>query len=131
LKKLFLALLVSCASTSVDIISPNGEVIHAYGNVTIASTPDERAQGLVGHAPLDDDEAMVLAYPNVDQACITNADVDFPITAIFVAANETIVAVESLDAHDARIPCHDAVLDVIEVDASGASVASDASKVTF
>lgn len=92
-------------------------------------TPDERARGLVGHAPLGPDEAMLLDYPVVDQACITNAEVDFPITAIFVAASGDIVGVEPLAAHDARIPCHDGVLRVLETDAQGAALAAGAARV--
>lgn len=129
--KLALALVVlcGCASPEVDLATSNGAVVHAYTAVAFAATPDARARGLVGHAPLAPDEAMMLDYPVVDQACITNAEVDFPITAIFVDASGGIVGVEPLAAHDARIPCHDGVLRVLETDANGAALAASAEEV--
>lgn len=126
---LFALLLCSCASPEVDLVGGDGAVVHAYTNVAFADTSDARATGLVGHAPLGPDEAMMLDYPVVDQACITNAEVDFPITAVFVGASGGIVAVESLAAHDQRIPCHDAVLRVLETDADGAALAAAATEV--
>ena len=122
-------LLASCASPEVDLVAQGGAVVHAYTNVTFADDETARATGLVGHAPLAPDEAMMLDYPIVDQACITNEEVDFPIAAIFVDASGGIVAVESLDAHDARIPCHDGVLRVLETDAQGAALAASATEV--
>jgi len=124
-------LLAACGGSEVDLVGPDGAVVHAYTNVEYATTPDARAQGLVGHAALGPSDAMVLEYPVVDQACITNAQVDFAITAIFVDANGTIVAVDSLAAHDALIPCHDGVLDVVETDSSGATFATAATRVSF
>jgi uncharacterized membrane protein (UPF0127 family) len=121
--------LLGCGAPEVDLVGGSGDVVHAYTNVAFAETPDARQQGLVGHAPLGPDEAMMLDYPVVDQACITNAEVDFPITAIFVDGAGGIVAVEPLDAHDARIPCHDGVLRVLETDAHGASFAAGATEV--
>mgnify|MGYP001551094349 FL=1 len=120
--------LAGCASPEVDLTA-GGAIVHAYTNVAFAETPDARAQGLIGRAPLAPDEAMMLDYPVVDQACITNADVDFPISAIYIDSNGGIVAVESLAAHDARIPCHDGVLRVLETDASGAALARGATEV--
>ena len=127
----FAVILAGCASPEVDLASSDGAVVHAYTTVTFADTPDARAQGLVGHAPLGPNEAMLLDYPVVDQACITNADVDFPISAIFVDESGGIVGVESLSAHDTRIPCHDGVLRVLETDAQGASFAAGAARVLF
>ena len=120
--------LAGCASPEVDLTA-GGAIVHAYTNVAFAETPDARAQGLIGRAPLAPDEAMMLDYPVVDQACITNADVDFPISAIYIDSNGGIVAVESFAAHDARIPCHDGVLRVLETDASGAALARGATEV--
>jgi uncharacterized membrane protein (UPF0127 family) len=125
------AMLAACGGGEVDLVGPDGAVVHAYTNVEYATTPDTRAQGLVGHAALGPSDAMVLEYPVVDQACITNAQVDFAITAIFVDGSGKIVGVDSLAAHDANIPCHDGVLDVVETDASGATFAAAASSVTF
>ena len=125
------ALLAACSGGEVDLLGPDGAVVHAYTNVTYATTPDARAQGLVGHAALGPNDAMVLEYPVVDQACITNAQVDFAITAIFVDGSGEIVAVDSLAAHDTLVPCHDGVLDVVETDAAGATFATAASRVSF
>ena len=126
----FAVILCGCASPQVDLTA-GGATVHAYTNVSFAETPDARAQGLIGRAPLGPDEAMMLDYPVVDQACITNAEVDFPISAIYIDASGGIVAVESLAARDARIPCHDGVLRVLETDASGASLAQDATEVVI
>jgi len=123
--------LLACAcggSPEVDLVG-GGSVVHAYTNVAFAETPDAREQGLIGHAPLGPGDAMMLDYPVVDQACITNEEVDFPITAIFVDASGGIVGVEPLEAHDTRIPCHDGVLRVLETDAQGATYAASATEV--
>jgi len=128
LAALALLSLGACAAPEVDLTDA-GTVVHAYTSVSFADTPEARAHGLVGHAPLGPDEAMMLDYPVVDQACITNADVEFPITAIYIDSSGGIVAAESLAAHDARIPCHDGVLRVLETDASGASAAANATEV--
>jgi uncharacterized membrane protein (UPF0127 family) len=128
----FSALLGACAAgPEVDLVGDGGAVVHAYTDVAFADTPEARAQGLVGHAPLGPDQAMMLDYPVVDQACITNASVDFPITAVFVDDAGGIVAVESLAAHDARIPCHDGVFRVLETDADGAALAGSAKSVVI
>ena len=125
-----LALLALCACGGPEVeLADAGAVVHAYTSVSFADTPEARAHGLVGHAPLDADEAMMLDYPVVDQACITNADVDFPISVIYIDSSGGIVAIESLAAHDTRIPCHDGVLRVLETDATGASLAASATEV--
>jgi len=125
------ALLAACGGGAVDLVGTDGAVTHAYTHVEYATTPDARAQGLAGHAALGPNDAMVLEYPVVDQACITNAQVDFAITAIFVDGSGKIVGVDSLAAHDARVPCHDGVLDVLETDSSGATFATGAARVSF
>jgi uncharacterized membrane protein (UPF0127 family) len=121
-------LLCACGGPEVDL-ADGGSVVHAYTNVAFAETPEARAHGLVGHAPLGAGDAMMLDFPVVDQACITNAAVDFPISAIYIDSNGGIVGVESLAAHDERIPCHDGVLRVLETNASGAALAASATEV--
>lgn len=125
--------LAACSPSSgeVDLVRADGSVVRRFTHVEHAVTPEARAQGLGGHAPLGPDDAMVLDYPVVDQACITNAPVSFPIAAVFAAADGTIVGVESFGANDARTPCHDGVLTVVEVDASGASSAAAAARVVI
>ncbi len=125
------AVLAACSGAEVDLVGPDSAVVHAYTNVEYATTPDARAQGLIGHAALGPNDAMVLEYPVVDQACITNAPVDFAITAIFVDGSGKIVGVDSLAAHDTNVPCHDGVLDVVETDTSGATYAAAAASVRF
>jgi len=115
--------LLACAGCglppSVDLLAGDGRVVRTFDAIERVSTPEGRAKGLVGHAPLGPREAMVLDYPVVDAACITNAQVDFPIVAVFVASDGAIVAAEALTAHDARVPCHDGVLRVVEIDSGG------------
>ncbi len=125
------ALLAACSGREVDLVGPDGAVVHAYTTVEYATTPDARALGLIGHTALGPSDAMVLEYPVVDQACVTNAQVDCAITAIFVDGSGKIVAVDSLAAHDANIPCHGGVLDVVETDTSGATYAGAATSVSF
>lgn len=108
----------SPSSGEVDLVGASGVVQRRFTQVEHAATPDTRARGLTGHAPLGADDAMVLDYPLVDQACITNEAVSFPITVIFADAKGAIVGVESLAGGDTRVPCHDGVLTVVEVDAN-------------
>ncbi len=123
--------LCACSPSSgeVDLVAADGAVVRAFTHVEHATTPEARAQGLGGHAPLGPDDAMVLDYPVVDRACITNAPVGFPITAVFAAQDGRIVGVESFAANDARTPCHDGVLTVVETDTSGAASAAGAARV--
>jgi len=121
------AVLVSCTTVlacgptppSLELVRADGAVARAFDGVERATTPEARAQGLVGHAGLGPSDAMVLEYPVVDTACITNAHVTFPIVAVYVAQDGTIVATEPLAAHATSTPCHDAVRWVVEIDEGG------------
>lgn len=97
--------------------SADGMVLRECTEVELATTPDQRRIGLTGHAPLTPKQVMVLRYPVVDEACITNGSVSFPITATFVRADGG-VATERFEANDAPARCHPGVLDVYETDAT-------------
>ncbi len=113
----------------VELERADGSVLRAFTDVARAATPEDRARGLVGRGPLTRDAAMVLDYPVVDEACITNAEVDFPITAVFVTTDGAVRGVESLAAHDARVPCHEGVITVVEADADARADAAAAARV--
>lgn len=98
--------------------SADGSVLRECTEVELATTPDERRVGLTGHAPLTAKQVMVLRYPVVDEACITNGSVSFPITATFVRADGGVVATERFAANEAPARCHPGVLDVYETDAT-------------
>ncbi len=98
--------------------SADGTVLRECTEVELATTPDQRRLGLTGHAPLTPKQVMVLRYPVVDEACITNGSVSFPITATFVRADGGVVATERFGANDAPARCHPGVLDVYETDAT-------------
>jgi uncharacterized membrane protein (UPF0127 family) len=126
--------LAACAADApagprVDLLRADGSLVRELLSVERVDTPDGRARGLIGHVPLGPDGALVLDYPVVDQACITNAEVEFPITVVFAAAGGAVRAVESLAAHDARAPCHDGVLTVVELAADARSDADRAARV--
>lgn len=109
------------------LLREDGAVVRRFERVAFASLPDERARGLSGRpAPLAFDEALVLEFPVVDEACVTNAAVGFPITALFVDERHAVLAAEPLGAADARAPCHAGTLRVIEIDEGGAAGATRA-----
>lgn len=123
----FLALLFGAGCGPVVVFfDAQGAELRAFHSVTVADTPSARARGVIGRSALGADDAMLLRYPVVDEACITNAQVDFPLTAVFVRADGGVIASEALAAHDARVPCHGDTLTVVEVDEAGVPGASRA-----
>jgi uncharacterized membrane protein (UPF0127 family) len=117
------------AGARVELRGAGGAVVGSFAVVARLDTPEGRARGLVGRAPLGPDEALVLDYPVVDEACVTNAEVGSPITVVFAGADGAVRGVESLAAHDARVPCRPAVLTVVELAATARAAADAASRV--
>lgn len=129
-----LGLLSSCASDppeSLRLARADGTTLRVFDDVSHARESDTRARGLSGAPALADDQAMVLDFPVVDEACITNRDVAFGIVAIYAGPAGEVLAVESFSAHDARIVCHDGVLTVVELGGGAASAASAAARVVL
>ena len=90
--------------------------------VELATTADERARGLRGHAPLGDGEGLVIELPQALEVCIVNDGVDFAIDAVYAGDGGDVVALEpAIAAGDATARCHDGVARVLEVAAGVAS----------
>lgn len=103
---------------SLQLVDANGVVLRECRDVEYATTPSARQQGLGARTSLTPDQALVLRYPVVDEACITNAPVGFPIATLFVDAAGAVIAVERFEARESKARCHPGVLDVVEVDAT-------------
>lgn len=112
-------LLVGCGGgASVRFSGADGSVLRECTQVEEATTPDARRLGLSGHPPLTARQVLVLRYPVVDDACITNGSVEFAITATFVDADGGVVGTERFAANESTARCHPGVLDVYETDDS-------------
>ena len=117
MKRGLVVLLLGCGgSTPVRFFGSDGALLRECTQVEEATTPDARRLGLSGRAPLTPREVLVLRYPVVDEACITNGSVGFAITATFVDADGGVVGTERFAANESAARCHRGVLDVYETD---------------
>jgi uncharacterized membrane protein (UPF0127 family) len=102
----------------VRFFDAQGRVLRECTEVELATSPEARQQGLGGRQALSKNQVLVLRYPVVDEACITNSPVAFPIAAVFADADGGVVAVERFEAREAKARCNRGVLDVFEVEAT-------------
>ena len=108
-------------TANVRIISPAG-VDRLIVSAAVADDEDERRAGLRGVASLPEGRGLLIVLPVEDDVCITNADVVFPIDAVFAAADGTIVAVErNIPSRDVRLRCHASTRRILEVNGGAAS----------
>ncbi|GAC1037461.1 hypothetical protein thsps117_22180 [Pseudomonas sp. No.117] len=59
--------------------------------VEIATTPSQRAQGLMGRPPLRADEGMLFVFPGDEQRCLWMRDTPSPLAAAFITARGEIL----------------------------------------
>ncbi len=116
--RLFVAALLWGCGPPVRLLDAKGGVLRECTSVDYATTPEARQLGLGKHAPLDQTQLLVLRYPVVDEACITNGPVSFPIVALFVDGAGGVLAVERFAAKESAPRCHRGVADVLELEAS-------------
>jgi uncharacterized membrane protein (UPF0127 family) len=110
-----LALAAGCEDAAVvEVRGPLDELrLRAY--VDVARTAEERRDGLVGREGLAPSEGLLLEFPVEGEVCIQNGLVSFAVDAVFVDANDHVVAVEALPAGDPWVWCHAPVARVLEV----------------
>ena len=116
---------LGCAA-SVSLVArvegPTGE-FRLEVRVEEALTEEERVLGLSEHESLAPGTGLLLRFPVEDELCIQNADVRFPIDAVFIDAGGVVRAIElHIAAGDASLRCHPETRDILEV---GAGVASE------
>lgn len=71
--------------------------------VEIATTPSQRAQGLMGRPPLRADEGMLFVFPDDEQRCLWMRDTPSPLAAAFLTAQgEILNTAEMQPLSDAR-----------------------------
>ncbi|MDT3721012.1 DUF192 domain-containing protein [Pseudomonas oryzihabitans] len=59
--------------------------------VEVAATPAQRAQGLMGRAPLGADEGMLFVFPGDDIRCLWMRDTPSALAAAFITASGVIL----------------------------------------
>ncbi|MEZ4325561.1 MAG: DUF192 domain-containing protein [Polyangiales bacterium] len=115
-------LLMGCEGMPTVTIHGPDETLRLRAHVLVAETADERRMGLVGRREMAEGEGLLLLFPLEGEVCITNAEVVFPIDAVFADALGRVVAVErSIAAGDPSLRCHAPVLTVLEL-TSGAAL---------
>ena len=109
------------APVEVAVTGPHNAV-RLRVTVELALDENSRRAGLMGRNDLPVGHGLLIVLPIEAQTCITNADVRFPIDAVFADDNGIVVAIESaIPAGDAALRCHDAVGRILEV-AAGVAV---------
>ncbi len=87
----------------------------------IAASAEERRTGLAKHDSLAADEGLLLVFPAPTRACIRNEAVRFPIDAVFVSAEQRVIAIgRDLPAGDPNTHCQNATAFILEL-AAGSS----------
>jgi len=56
----------------------------------IADTPQKQSQGLVGHQPLSDNQAMLFPYSPPQQVSFWKKGMSFPIDIIYIASSQIV-----------------------------------------
>jgi uncharacterized membrane protein (UPF0127 family) len=127
-----LVLLAACSAGPRVQVRPEAGAAVVDVTVELAQTAVERARGLRGHAPLANDEGLLIELPQATQVCIVNDGVSFAIDAIYVDADRRVIAIAgTIAAGDPTARCQDGVQDVLELAAGGASRAAPGDVVTI
>jgi uncharacterized membrane protein (UPF0127 family) len=71
----------------------------------IASTPAAREKGLQGHAPLKDNEGMMLVFEQPQIVCLWNKGVPFPIDVAVLDNEQHILGHTSMEANSEKKVC--------------------------
>lgn len=106
----FIALLVM-SMKPLQKIPENGLVTvdpvgsHKRLQLEAANTPELRAKGLKGHAPLQGDQGMLLVYMDQRKQCISNEGVNFPVDAAFFDAQWRLLNGATFLPNDSRKAC--------------------------
>jgi uncharacterized membrane protein (UPF0127 family) len=81
-----------------------------------ADTPELRAKGLRGHAPLDDTHGLVLRFEKPSIQCIWNKGVGFPVDAGFYGEDGKLFGGVTMKANDTDQVCtKKPVLNIVEM----------------
>mgnify|MGYP001554926296 CR=1 FL=1 len=79
--------------------------------IQVADTEHGRAEGLRLHGPLAGEQALLLRFPRDGEVCISNRGVPYPIDLVYLAADQTVTAIErTIPANDPGPYCHPAQL---------------------
>lgn len=123
-----LAWLVACSPCEQRAVSVGALGVCAE----VADTEAARAQGLSGREALEADEGLLLDFPIADEICIVNEGVSFPIDAIYIAPDDTVIAIApNLPAGDATPRCITNTQRVLEVNAGVSSTVAIGDGFTF
>ena len=74
-------------------------------NFEVAATEATREKGLRGHAPLKDDEGMMLVFEKPQIVCLWNKGVSFPIDVAILDNDQHILGHVSMQANSERKVC--------------------------
>ena len=123
---LFLTVLWACAPASDciqgSIYDEGGEQQVWAGCIERAETAEERIQGLIGHPPLPESEAMLLVFPQSSKVCIHNEGVTFPIDVVFLDEEKVVqMVIGNIPANSTNQSCRDNTRYVLELAAGQAT----------
>lgn len=108
LAALFAALSLAAAADSPLTRTELRSGAHSF-DVEVASTPQQRAQGLKGRTRLDDGTGMLFIFEHPDRHCFWMKDTALPLSVAFLADDGTVVGIadmqpETTDLHCATTP---------------------------
>ena len=113
-----LLLAAASFSAAADSTAPLSRLeLHAGAhtfNVEVASTPQQRAQGLMGRTRLDHNAGMLFVFEQKAQHCFWMKNTLIPLSIAFLADDGTIVNIadmqpQSLDFHCTQVPVRHAL----------------------
>ena len=74
-------------------------------DVEVATTPAQRAQGLMGRSALADDAGMLFVFETADRHCFWMKDTPLPLSIAFLGDDGTVVGVSDMQPHATDLHC--------------------------
>jgi uncharacterized membrane protein (UPF0127 family) len=93
-----------------------------FPRVFHARTVKERMRGLIGFSSIGEGEAMVLHFEKPSSVIITNKEVSFPISILFLDELGYVIGKGALEAFSPFVKSCDNVSEVIEMPVSAAKL---------
>ena len=103
----FLAASAAVAALAADPPLPRTELRagpHIF-DVEVASTPGQRAQGLMGRSHLANDAGMLFIFEEADRHCFWMKDTPLPLSIAFLNDAGTIVGVADMQPETTELHC--------------------------